>query len=71
MLFYCCLQSPLFTQTLPPSRKTETNVQIPLDSDVRYSTIHVNDLFEEEDKCLGEYTTHSSVPRFFIPFAKF
>ena len=44
----------------------QTNVHIPLDSDVRYSTIHVSDLFEEEDKCLGQYTTHSSAPQFFI-----
>ena len=62
MLFYCCLQIPLFTQTLPPPRKTETNehqqLQLPSDSDVRNSTIDVNDLFEEEDRCLGQYTTH-------------
>ena len=67
MLLDCCLQIPLFTQTLPPSRKTETNehqwLQIPLDSDVRYSTIHVNDLFKEVDKCSGQY---SSAPQFFI-----
>ena len=65
MLFYCCLQIPLFTQTLPPPRKTETNehqqLQLPSDSDVRNSTIDVNDLFEEEDRCLGQYTTPSAI----------
>ena len=55
---------PLFTLSicLPPPRKTETNerqqLQLPSDSDVRNSTIDVNDLFEEEDRCLGQYTTH-------------
>ena len=49
---------PLFTQTLPPLHKTETSehqqqLQLP---DAKYCTLHANDLFEEEDNCLGQYT---------------
>ena len=52
---------PLFTQTLPPPRKTETSerqqqLQLPSDSDVRYCTLCAKDLFEEEDKYLDQYT---------------
>ena len=51
---------PLFTQTLPPPRKSETSehqqqLQLPSDSDVN-CTLRANDLFEEEDNCLGQYT---------------